>query len=53
MEILYIIKPPSLIIFILAHSDQVAMDFFFTLRCSCLPITIAQLQVSVGFSIST
>lgn len=33
MEILYIIKPPPLIIFILAHSDQRAMDFnfFFTL----------------------
>lgn len=27
MEILYIIKPPPLIIFTLAHSDQVAMDF--------------------------
>ncbi len=27
MEILYIIEPPPLINFILAHSDQVAMDF--------------------------
>lgn len=58
IEILYIIQPPPLIIFILAHGDQVAMgfkknNFFFTLRCSCLPITITQLQVSVGFSIIT
>lgn len=27
MEILYIIKPPPLIIFILAHRDQADMDF--------------------------
>lgn len=56
MEILYVIKPPPLIIFILARSDQVAMDFKkkFTPMCSCLPITITQLQVSsVGFSIIT
>lgn len=44
MEILYIIKPPPLIIFILAHRDQVGMGFKKKFFFSHIGTRVVQLQ---------